>query len=107
VLVDLHILDEPLVDGIAQRLPDKAAAWQFARHAISQLLRQAEPRLEELETENEKLRKALAYHYTPTSEEIVTFSEHCDMVWSAGGSPPDEDYHWAEVALNHWKCSNG
>jgi hypothetical protein len=107
VIVDLHILDEPLVDGITKRLPDKAAAWQFARHAMAELFRQIEPRLEELETENAKLRRALAYHYTPTNEEIMSFDEHCNMVWSAGGSPPDEDAHWSEIALSHWECNNG
>jgi len=107
VIVDLHILDEPLVDGIAQRLPDKAAAWRFARHAMAELFQQIEPRLAELEAENEKLRQALVYHYTPTSEEIISFDEHCNMVRNAGDFPPDENAYWSEVALSHWKHNNG
>lgn len=106
VIVDLHLLDEPLVDGIAKRLSDRSEAWRFARHAMAELLRQVEPRLEELETENAKLRKALAHHYEPTMDEVLSFDEHCNMVWSAGGSPPDEDAHWADIALNRWEAEH-
>ncbi len=52
---------------------------------------------------NDKLRRALAYYYVPTVEEYRQFDELCEEVLAAGGSPPDEEFHWSELALNRWK----
>lgn len=106
IAVDLHLLDEPLVDGIIKRLPDKVEAVRFARLAIAELFQQIEPQLKKLAAENEKLRKALAFYYYPTSTEIVVYNEHCHAIFAAGGTPPDESDHWASLALFHWEREN-
>ena len=52
---------------------------------------------------NDKLIRALAYYYNPTAQEYQDFEEHCEAVLAAGGSPPNRESYWSELAFNHWE----
>jgi hypothetical protein len=69
------------------------------RNALIDARSDAEPRLVELEAEVAKLREALAYNYRPTPSERAYWQKHCDEIWSAGGTPPDEEEWGVELAL--------
>lgn len=103
--MSLHSKARTIVNKIAIAVAKghRKAAERMVREALDKAQKEAEPRLQELETEVTKLRKALAYHYLPTHDETVGWMEHCYQINSAGSAPPDETQWWAEVALSHWE----
>ena len=56
----------------------------------------------QLEVENARLRRALYFCYDPIAQEMIDFDDHCNEVYAAGGSPPDEESHWVNRALDRW-----
>jgi hypothetical protein len=74
-------------------------AEELVRNALIDERNNAEPELVELKAEVVRLRKSLAYHYRPTPDECIRWDKHCDEIWSAGGTPPDEDEWRVELAL--------
>ena len=56
---------------------------------------------------NDKLCRALAHYYVPTVKEYRQFDEYCEAVSAAGGSPPNEESYWSELAFNRWELSEG
>jgi hypothetical protein len=74
-------------------------AVESAQMALDVARNDAEPELVELKAEVVRLRKSLAYHYRPTPDECIRWDKHCDEIWAAGGTPPDEDEWRVELAL--------
>jgi hypothetical protein len=74
-------------------------AFKLLRAALQEAQDEAEPRLVEVDAEVLKLKKALAYNYRPTPSERAYWQKHCDEIWSAGGTPPDEEEWRVELAL--------
>ncbi len=73
---------------------------QMMQNSLIAMRNEAEPRLVELTEEVATLRKALAYYYQPTSEELDAWSEHCATIESCGGNPPDYKSWKIELALS-------
>lgn len=105
--MSLHSKARTLVNKIALAVAKghRKAAERVMREALDKAQKEAEPRLEELETQVTKLRKSLAYHYSPTQDEMISWMKHCYQINSAGGAPPNDTEQWADVALSHWEFS--
>jgi hypothetical protein len=90
-----------IVSQVAIRVAtdQRRLAEELVRDALLEERNDAEPELVELKAEVAKLRKALAYNYRPTPSERAYWQKHCDEIWSAGGTPPDEEEWGVELAL--------
>jgi hypothetical protein len=99
--MNLYSKAQTVVDGVAIYVATdrRKDANTLVHSVLEKVQKEAEPRLKELEAEVAKLKKALAYHYESTPDELLNWEEYCDRIWAAGGSPPDEDEHWVQVAL--------
>ena len=98
----LFLVDEAAM-GVARGR--RQSTVQMMRNALIAARNEAEPRLVELTEEVATLRKALAYHYHPTSTELVNWAEHCMIITSCGGNPPDYRTWKTELALSHYEYS--
>ena len=74
-------------------------AVESAQTALDAARNDAESRLAELEDEVAKLRKSLAYNYTPTQDAWNSWYDHNAEIDAAGGTPPDEEEWRVELAL--------
>ena len=74
-------------------------AARVVQLALNDARNDAEPRLKEAEEEIVKLRNCLAHHYTPHYNDLERWTEHCDEILAAGGTPPDEKEWRVELAL--------
>ena len=94
------LVDEAAI-GVARGR--RQSTVQMMYNALIAAQNEAEPRLIELTKEVATLRKALAHHYHPTSEELENWYGHCETVSSCGGNPPDYKAWKTELALSHYE----
>ena len=78
---------------------NEGLAARAVQLALNDARNGAEPRLVGLEDDVAKLKQALASNYNPTPSERSDWQKHCDEIWAAGGTPPDEDEWRVELAL--------
>lgn len=72
---------------------------------LRELLEAVAPEIVEKEKELQKLQAALGYTYNPTAAEYIEFDEHVQATFHAGGTPPDENEYWANVALDQFEAA--
>lgn len=106
-VVDLSLLDKPLVSGISKRLESPADARNFARRFLAEVLRKANPALKALEEENKLLRKALAFHYVPCNNELDEYLSACGVAQTLDETPPNATDFWVEKAVERWRQVSG
>jgi len=94
-----------IIEDIMPRVYNNAkAAEKITCSHLQALIEAVEPHMNELKDEVAMLREVLADTYSPSSDEMVSWYEHCNQISACGGNPPDELDHWAEVAINRWEC---
>ena len=93
-----HLVQKSAMDVARGRREDSVTE---VRQAMLDAQSEAEPRLKKLEVEVAQLRKALAYHYSPSLGELAYWTTHKQDVLACSGSPPNYENWKVNVALTH------